>query len=598
MHLFGEKEVLEYDILAIQEPYINKRTDPLTTYSLALQNRFHILLQPTPRKDYKDRPRVCFYVNKRINPTTWEIRFHDRNLSTLILYTATHGTIHIHNIYNPGVASGEEPALTTLREAMTSGTQHIVLGDFNLHHPLWQGTRYRHVDDEATELIDLMDEHELEQLLPPGTVTYEKAEAKTTIDLIWASSTLSSRLVSCTDKREWWYGADHVPILTPVSVPPQKRKDWASSDWELFLKLMSTYDWHPRALVDKDAIDKAVQYLVNAIDETAEQATPTKLITPYSRPGYTPEMAELKHQVTRCRRHARRTQTDEAWAEYKEAKKELKKRTNQLARDLHRHRIEEATESLSGFWKVARWVRNRDVPRATFTPTLRYNDTDYTAPREKAALFRKVLHPEPPEADLSDIGPRLKYPRPYETPPITLDEVRTAISNVKPNKAPGPDGIPNLVLQRLLPLIEHYLVNLFNACLQCHYCPDHFRQSTTVVIRKPGKPDYTDPKAYRPIALLSTIGKALESVIARRLSFLVEKYNLLPKHHIGGRRGRSSELAIHLLLEETHSAWRDGARVPQALRWTSPARLTTLTIQGWCTTCGNARSRRRSLAGL
>ena len=143
--------------------------------------------------------------------------------------------------------------------------------------------------------------------------------------------------------------------------------------------------------------------------------------------------------------------------------------------------------------------------------------------------------------------------------------MRTAINNVKPNKAPGLDGIPNLVLQRLLPLTECYLVNLFNACLRCHYCPNHFRQSTTVVIRKPGKPDYTDPKAYRPIALLSTIGKALESVIARRLSYLVEHYNLLPKNHIGGRRGRSCELAIHLLLEETHNAWRDGSRVASGL---------------------------------
>ncbi|OKL55749.1 hypothetical protein UA08_08958 [Talaromyces atroroseus] len=211
-----------------------------------------------------------------------------------------------------------------------------------------------------------MDEHGLEQLLPPGTVTYEKADAKTTIDLIWASHTLADRLVSCTDKREWWYGADHVSILTqfdlaPVNVPPIFRRDWGSSDWELFLKLMGTYDWHPRELADKDEIDSAVAYLIDAIDRTAEQATPTKQITSYSRAGYTPEMADLKHQVSRCRKHARRMDSAEAWEEYKEAKKELKKRTNQLARDLHRHRIEEATESLSGFWKAhqvaARWER-------------------------------------------------------------------------------------------------------------------------------------------------------------------------------------------------------------------------------------------------
>jgi len=51
------------------------------------------------------------------------------------------------------------------------------------------------------------------------------------------------------------------------------------------------------------------------------------------------------------------------------------------------------------------------------------------------------------------------------------------------------------------------------------------------------------------IALLNTIGKALEAVIASRISYMVEVHSLLPHTHVGGRRGRSCEHAIHLLLE-------------------------------------------------
>jgi len=80
-----------------------------------------------------------------------------------------------------------------------------------------------------------------------------------------------------------------------------------------------------------------------------------------------------------------------------------------------------------------------------------------------------------------------------------------------------------------------------------------------VVLRKPGKPNYADPKAYRPIALSNTIGKALEAVIATRISYMVEVYSLLPQTHVGGRRGRSCEHAIHLLLEQVHASWRTGA---------------------------------------
>jgi hypothetical protein len=49
-----------------------------------------------------------------------------------------------------------------------------------------------------------------------------------------------------------------------------------------------------------------------------------------------------------------------------------------------------------------------------------------------------------------------------------------------------------------------------------------------VVLRKPGKPNYSAPEAYRPISLLNTLGKLLEVVVARRLSFLAEKHGLLP----------------------------------------------------------------------
>jgi hypothetical protein len=91
-----------------------------------------------------------------------------------------------------------------------------------------------------------------------------------------------------------------------------------------------------------------------------------------------------------------------------------------------------------------------------------------------------------------------------------------AIQRSASYKAPGPDGIPNAALKKAIEIqsLLTFLTHLFNECLQLGYCPNHFRESTTVILRKPGKPDYTIPKAYRPITLLSTLGKALESVLA------------------------------------------------------------------------------------
>jgi hypothetical protein len=68
-----------------------------------------------------------------------------------------------------------------------------------------------------------------------------------------------------------------------------------------------------------------------------------------------------------------------------------------------------------------------------------------------------------------------------------------------------------------------------------------------VILRNPGKPDYFAPGAYRPISLLNTLGKLLEAVMAKRLSYYAETYELLPDTQFGGRPGRTTEQALLVL---------------------------------------------------
>ena len=72
------------------------------------------------------------------------------------------------------------------------------------------------------------------------------------------------------------------------------------------------------------------------------------------------------------------------------------------------------------------------------------------------------------------------------------------------------------------------LAKLFSSCIAIGYHPKPFKDSITVVLRKPQKPSYTTAKAYRPIALLDTIGKLLERIVAGRLSRIAEETSMLP----------------------------------------------------------------------
>ena len=139
---------------------------------------------------------------------------------------------------------------------------------------------------------------------------------------------------------------------------------------------------------------------------------------------------------------------------------------------------------------------------------------------------------EVPQEDYTD-----QLPAP---PEITKDQIRHHITSLCPHKAPGADEIPNIVLKKSAELITPHLLQIFRAVLNLHVYPSQWKDIITCVLRKPGKPRYNVPKAYRPIALVNTIAKLLSSIVAEDISHLVETHQLLPTTHFGGRPGRST----------------------------------------------------------
>jgi ribonuclease HI len=102
------------------------------------------------------------------------------------------------------------------------------------------------------------------------------------------------------------------------------------------------------------------------------------------------------------------------------------------------------------------------------------------------------------------------------------------------------------------------LARLYTACVRSHFWPSQLKDSITVVIPKPGKPTYSALKAYRPIVLLSCIGKAGEKCLADRTQFECVKYSLLHPSQCGGVRAHSTEDAGVLLTHHILAARKEG----------------------------------------
>lgn len=98
-------------------------------------------------------------------------------------------------------------------------------------------------------------------------------------------------------------------------------------------------------------------------------------------------------------------------------------------------------------------------------------------------------------------------------------------------------------------------------CLQSGLVPTSWKVARTIILKKPKKPDYSDPTAYRPISLLSCLRKVFEAAIANRLKHHTEKYNVLPSRNYEGRLQRSTEDALTHLTTWTKNQWSKGKYV-------------------------------------
>ncbi|KAG5733033.1 putative 115 kDa protein in type-1 retrotransposable element [Termitomyces sp. T112] len=198
------------------------------------------------------------------------------------------------------------------------------------------------------------------------------------------------------------------------------------------------------------------------------------------------------------------------------------------------------------------------------TPTLREEvggrNVEVEDNEGKARLFHEAFFYEDP-VEGEEEGDREVHEAAFTWTEITDREVHAAIEKLKPHKAPGLSGIPNVVLKKTRSTIVPYLGPIFRATFEHKVYPTRWKVFKTAVLQKPNRDDYSNPNSYRPIALLDTVAKVLSSCVKTKLAFFAEKTNILPRYQFGGRPGRSTTDSLHVLTSFVKDAWRRGREV-------------------------------------
>ena len=565
------------DIVALQEPAINN-------FGTTIAARDWIPVYPSTHGGDPRKTRSLLLINSNILTDNWkQVDFPSGDV-TIVQITREWGSALLFNIYNDCEHNNTihqlEAALrsSTIRQHTNSNGRRkdtiIWLGDFNRHHPHWDDPSDRRLFtrtalNDAEILISTIAEARLDLVLPPGIPTHLHNVTKrwTRLDHVFISEDALDAVITCDTLPDTpGINMDHLPILTTLDLtlaraPTSHPKNFRDVDWEEFKKRLETklelLD-PPTRILTQGELDKACRELTEAIQDVIKSEVPVSEPGIRAKRWWTKELTKLRQEANRKGRKASkyRNWPDHHTHEDKRiANKSFQKTLERTKRQHWRDWLEKAEDP--DIWTAHKYASSPAgdggkcrIP--VLKVTKNNQETTATTNSEKASMLATAFFPPRP----SNIEPlHFVYPA-CDFNPIIKDQILRQLARLKPYKAPGPDGIPNIVLTKCANIIIDRLLPIYSAMIEkvIYYAP--WKLSTTVVLQKPGKPRYNTPKAYRPITLLNTLCKVLTAVAAELMTFYTEKYQLLPANHFGGRPGRTTTDAVHLLVHKIKDSWR------------------------------------------
>ena len=451
----------------------------------------------------------------------------------------------------------------------------VVVGDFNIHDPLWSD----HLENVA---ISKAQEHIMDSplvVLNDGSITRlpdSPTQRPSAIDLSLATADLAS-------DADWsiWdepLGSDHLPITIrmnfgisedpPVCAPTFNYK---KASWDLFKERLNASPIDsPGDLSATELCSKITDNVLAAAGYAIPRSKPPRPRT-RNNPWWNAHCEQaVAEKRAACRRY-RKCNTPETHADMI-AKKAASNKAVAEAKKAHWDQYVKGLEtgtSLTDVWNKVKQMKQKFVLP---DPPLQQGDHVYTTHEEKAEAMADFLAAN---SNASGLTPdELLHRQNYETDnplqdpptddsdplnqPVTMTELKRALAaSTKTKVSAGADEITYLMLRELTATYMEYVHILFQKCWDQGAFPEAWKHAVVTPIPKKGKPR-RDLGSYRPISLTSHLGKVYERIVKNRLEHFCDKHGVLPLCQAGFRKGRS--VTDHLVMFSTHMrkalSWR------------------------------------------
>ncbi|KAJ0126813.1 hypothetical protein HZ326_30083 [Fusarium oxysporum f. sp. albedinis] len=538
-----------YDIVLLQEPWTAHTKARCLTKTHPAYDTF----TPVDMWNSNDtRPRVMTYVRRDPRLLADQIRpFETRD----ILWITVNG-MTIANFYRQ---NDEKDALNTLLRWPVP-ERCLVAGDFNARHHSWQTGQ---ATNRGQEIADWTSENDLNLL---NTLDIPTNPHGNTIDLAFtnlplAEATVEDHLATSSDH---FTLSLTFPDIRSTPMQPAKIRVKTEDELKRFVEIVELGATEiPMTHSTPAELDELASALVNLLTSAAKASGRPARKGGRPAPWWTEECADAAATF----RAIRRSYPLGFNQDVQMAKRDFHRVVRRAKRKYWRNLIDSFSSS-SAVFKAVRWLKS---PGAFQPPPLQVDNVVYETQIDKAnALRQATLERRTAEDDIANpwtpVTPRRPIPFPSE---ISMEEAQYATLSTG-NTSPGSDNITVKLLEAVWHIIGTHVRRLFARCLATGHHPKVFKEAEVVMIAKPGRRDLTEPRAWRPISLLSCLGKGLERLIARRLAWAAVHYSVLHPQQTGALPKRSATDLVTALIHD----------IEEAFASKKVATLVTMDIQG------------------
>ena len=451
----------------------------------------------------------------------------------------------------------------SLSKVSQDNTPAYIFGDFNVHHNSWDQTCV--TDNKGRIFKDVCDEFNFLQTITEHT--YFSNRNSSLVDLILTNSLTylaDSKVEDFSLEKHCAVGAT-INLTTDIEVTPSQ----TVFDFnKMNIKGLSNYFAAQLSALDYDysSSDELCALLTKHIIAGTKKYVPffkLKANSP-NKPWLTDALiCQIQHRNALLRRF-RKYRSDLFLEQYKEARNKVVD-SIKIAKFSYYEKLNQSLSDPTTGNKKWHKIVNKFLQKgqcSTRVPPLKIGNTFTSNSLQKANVLNNHFMNMTVISSNNATLPELQYKTNARKESLEISEevVLKNLLSIDCTKSMGPDQVSPHVLKNCAIALAPHVTKLFKKILASSNYPQIWKTANVLPLFKQG--DASDPNNYRPISMISVLGKQFEKIVHNQLYAYFTSNNLLSVNQSGFIKGDSCVNRLMYLIDYIYQKLELGKQIP------------------------------------